>query len=146
MASDNNINQPQTIFAGATSSNNLNNNNGNSRLLVNSVNLRNMLESRNLYAPNTEYPLNPNSIQKVVNAISSIGSALAPFSGFDLKNSAIGRVASLIGNSSPLSEIGLVMLGKQFAMNFSSHIAQQTLPQIDLGGFLKGGQLFKKNR
>ena len=145
MASDNNINQPQTIFAGATSSNNLNNNNGNSRLLVNSVNLRNMLESRNLYAPNTEYPLNPNSIQKVVNAISSIGSALAPFSGFDLKNSAIGRVASLIGNSSPLSEIGLVMLGKQFAMNFSSHIAQQTLPQIDLGGFLKGGQLFKKN-
>jgi hypothetical protein len=145
MASDNSINQPQTIFVGATSSNNLSNNGGNSRLLVNSANLRNVLESRNLYTPDVEYPLNPNSVQKVINAISSIGSALAPFSGFDLKNSAIGRVASLIGNSTPLSEIGLVMLGKQFAMNFSSHVAQQTLPQIDLGGFLKGGQLFKKN-
>ena len=125
--------------------NDLRNNGGNSRLLVNSVNLRNVLESRNLYAPNTEYPLNPNSVQKVVNAISSIGSALAPFQGFDLTNTVIGRVAGLAGNSSPLSEIGLVMLGKQFAMNFSSHIAQQTLPQIDLGGFLKGGKLFKKN-
>jgi hypothetical protein len=145
MASDNSINQPQTIFAGATSGNDFSNNGGNSRLLVNSANLRNVLESRNLYTPDVEYPLNPNSVQKVINAISSIGSALAPFSGFDLKNSAIGNVASLIGNSTPLSEIGLVMLGKQFAMNFSSHIAQQTLPQIDLGGFLKGGQLFRKN-
>src|ERR1035437_6020983 len=145
MSSDNSINQPQTIFAGATSRNDLNDNGGNSRLVVNSANLRNILESRNLYTPNAEYPLNPNSVQKVINAISSIGSALAPFSGFDLKNSAIGNVASLIGNSTPLSEIGLVMLGKQFAMNFSSHVAQQTLPQIDLGSFLKGGKLFKKN-
>ena len=101
--------------------NDLRNNGGNSRLLVNSVNLRNVLESRNLYAPNTEYPLNPNSVQKVVNAISSIGSALAPFQGFDLTNTVIGRVAGLAGNSSPLSEIGLVMLGKQFAMNYVFH-------------------------
>ena len=145
MGIDNSINQPQTIFAGSTSSNDLSNNGGNSRLLIDSANLRNMLESRNLYTPDTEYPLAPNTVQKVINAISSIGSALAPFQGFDLNNTVIGRVAGLAGNSSPLSEIGLVMLGKQFAMNSASHLEQQYLPKLDLTGFLKGGKLFQTN-
>jgi len=116
-----------------------------SRLLVNSANLRNTLESRNLFTPDVEYPLNPNSTQKIVDSISSISSALMPFSGFDLKNSVIGRAITLQGNSSPLSEISLVLLGKQFAMNTSSHLEQQYLPQIDLSGFLKGGKLVKKS-
>jgi hypothetical protein len=145
MGIDNSINQPQTIFAGSTSSNNLRNNGGNSRLLIDSTNLRNLLESRNLYTPDVEYPLSPNTVQKVINAISSIGSALAPFRGFDLNNTVIGRVAGLAGNSSPLTEIGLVMLGKQFAMNSASHLEQQYLPKLDLMGFLKGGKLFQKN-
>ena len=145
MGINNSINQPQTIFAGSTSSNDLSNNGGNSRLLIDSANLRNVLESRNLYTPDVEYPLSPNTVQKVINAISSIGSALAPFRGFDLNNTVIGRVAGLAGNSSPLSEIGLVMLGKQFAMNSASHLEQQYLPHLNLGGFLKGGKLFQKN-
>jgi hypothetical protein len=145
MANDNSRRQPQTIFAGGSNTTvNPNEAGGTSRLLIDSQGMRNVLESRNLYTPDVEYPLNPNSIQKVVNAISSIGSALAPFSGFELKNSVIGRAASAIGNSSPLSEIGLVMLGKQFAMNSASHLAQTYMPTMDLGGFLKGGKLFKK--
>ncbi len=150
MADNNSRRQPQTVFAGATSNNNINVNDsgGSSRLLVDSNNLRNILQSRNLYTPDVEYPLNPNSIQKVVNAISSIGSALAPFKGFDLKNSAIGRIASLAGNSTPLSEIGLVMLGKQFAMNSASHLAQQTFPTIKLANLFDGSKdtkLFTNN-
>jgi hypothetical protein len=145
MADDSTRRQPQTIFAGGLNTTvNPNEAGGTSRLLIDSQGMRNVLESRNLYTPDVEYPLNPNSIQKVVNAISSIGSALAPFSGFELKNSVIGRAASAIGNSSPLSEIGLVMLGKQFAMNSASHLEQTYMPTIDLSGFLKGGKLFKK--
>ena len=145
MADNSTRRQPQTIFAGGSNTVvNSNEAGGTSRLLIDSQGMRNVLESRNLYTPDVEYPLSPNSVQKVVNAISSIGSALAPFSGYQLKNSVIGRVASTIGGSSPLSEIGLVMLGKQFVMNSVSHLEQTYMPTMDLGGFLKGGKLFKK--
>ena len=141
----NNTRQPQTVFAGSSNITlNSNEAGGVSRLLIDSQNIRNSLESRNLYTPDVEYPLSPNTVQKVVNAISSIASALAPFSGVDLKNTVIGRTASAIGGSSPLSEIGLVMLGKQFVMNSASHLEQTYMPKIDLIGFLKGGKLFKK--
>jgi hypothetical protein len=145
MADDSTRRQPQTIFAGGSNITlNSNEAGGVSRLLIDSQSIRNSLESRNLYTPDVEYPLSPNTVQKVVNAISSIASALAPFSGVDLKDSVIGRTASAIGGSSPLSEIGLVMLGKQFVMNSASHIEQTYMPKIDLIGFLKGGKLFKK--
>ena len=143
MADDSTRRQPQTIFAG-TSTNNSIDVASNSRLLNDSQGIRNALESRNIYTPDVEYPLNPNSAQKIVNALSNIASALSPFSGVDLKNSVVGRIASSIGNSSPLSEIGLVMLGKQFVMNSASHLEQTYMPTIDLSGFLKGGKLFKK--
>ena len=145
MADDSTRRQPQTIFAGGSNITlNSNEAGGVSRLLIDSQSIRNSLESRNLYTPDVEYPLSPNTVQKVVNAISSIASALAPFSGVDLKDSVIGRTASAIGGSSPLSEIGLVMLGKQFVMNSASHLEQTYMPKIDLIGFLKGGKLFKK--
>jgi hypothetical protein len=143
MANDSTRRQPQTIFAGAPTNNSVNVPDT-SRLLNDSQGIRNALESRNLYTPDVEYPLNPNSAQKVVNALSNIGTALAPFSGVDLKNTVVGRIASSIGNSSPLSEIGLVMLGKQFVMNSASHLQQTYMPTIDLSGFMKGGKLFKK--
>jgi hypothetical protein len=145
MADDSTRRQPQTIFAGGSNITlNSNEAGGISRLLIDSQSIRNSLESRNLYTPDVEYPLSPNTVQKIVNAISSIGSALAPFSGVDLKDTIIGRAASAIGGSSPLSEIGLVMLGKQFVMNSASHLEQTYMPTIDLSGFLKGGKLFKK--
>ena len=142
MADDSTRRQPQTVFAGSSNTVvNPNQAGGTSRLLIDSQGMRNALETRNLYTPDVEYPLSPNTVQKIVNAISSIGSALAPFSGVDLKDTVIGRAASAIGGSSPLSEIGLVMLGKQFVMNSASHLEQTYMPTIDLSGFLKGGKL-----
>ncbi len=147
MADDSTRRQPQTIFAGAPTNNSVNEI-GNSRLLTDSTGIRNALESRNIYTPDVEYPLNPNSAQKVVNALSNISSALMPFSGFDLKNSVFARIIGLQGNSSPLSEIGLVMLGKQFAMNSASHLAQQTFPSVKISNLFDGAKttsLFTKN-
>lgn len=147
MADDSTRRQPQTIFAGAPT-NNAVNEIGNSRLLNDSTGIRNALESRNIYTPDVEYPLNPNSVQKVVNSLSNISSALMPFSGFDIKNSVFARIIGLQGNSSPLSEIGLVMLGKQFVLNSGSHLAQQTFPSIKISNLFDGAKttsLFTKN-
>lgn len=114
------------------------NNTSNSRLLVNSANLRNALYSRNLYVPNKEYPLrNQTNVDKVVNAISSVISVIAPFKGFDLKDSALARV---ITTQTPLSRIGLIMLGKQFALNSISHVSQQLLPTIKISNLFDGNK------
>src|ERR1035437_10364529 len=114
------------------------NNTSSSRLLVNSNNLRNALYSRNLYVPNREYPLtNQTNVDKVVNAISSVISVIAPFKGFDLKDSAFARV---ITTQTPLSKIGLIMLGKQFALNSISHVSQQLLPTIKISNLFDGNK------
>src|ERR1035437_3208847 len=114
------------------------NNTSSSRLLVNSANLRNTLYSRNLYVPNKEYPLtNQTNVDKVVNAISSVISVIAPFKGFDLKDSALARV---ITTQTPLSRIGLIMLGKQFALNSISHVSQQLLPTIKISNLFDGNK------
>jgi hypothetical protein len=116
----------------------INNNINTSRLLVNSNNLRNTLYTRNLYVPNKEYPfINQSNTDRVVGAISSVISIITPFKGFDLKDSIIGR---LVTNKTPLTEIGLVMLGKQFAMNSMSHLAQQTFPTIKLANLFDGNK------
>lgn len=115
-----------------------------SRLLVKSTTLRETLLTRNLYSPDVEYPLNPNTVQKVVNAISSVASVLMPFKGFDLKSLLVGRLA----NSSPLTEISTILLGKQFAMNSMSHLVQETLPSINISNLFdknKATKLFTKN-
>src|ERR1035437_4308644 len=114
------------------------NNTSSSRLLVNSANLRNTLYSRNLYVPSREYPLtNQTNVDKVVNAISSVISVIAPFKGFDLKDSALARV---ITTQTPLSRIGLIMLGKQFALNSISHVSQQLLPTIKISNLFDGNK------
>lgn len=115
-----------------------------SRLLVKSTTLRETLITRNLYSPDVEYPISPNSTQKVVNAISSVASILTPFKGFSLKNSVFGRLA----DSSPLTEVSTILLGKQFAFNSMSHLAQQTLPVIRISNLFdknKNTKLFTKN-
>src|ERR1035437_2603444 len=105
------------------------NNTSSSRLLVNSANLRNTLYSRNLYVPSREYPLtNQTNVDKVV---------IAPFKGFDLKDSALARV---ITTQTPLSRIGLIMLGKQFALNSISHVSQQLLPTIKISNLFDGNK------
>lgn len=107
-----------------------------SRLLVNSTELRNSLESRNLYSDTNAYPLQGNDRQKFVNSVSSILSTVTPFKSFNLRNSVIGRLVST--PTTPLSDIGLIMLGKQFTLNFKSNAIQEALPTVNLRNVFDG--------
>lgn len=117
-----------------------------SRLLTNSTNFREALATRNLYTPNDEYTVsNPTTESKMVNAINSIVNTIQPFKAYDLRNTVYGR---LVTTPTPLTEIGLAMLGTQLAYNASSHISQQTLPIIKVSNLFDGDtdtKLFTKN-
>jgi hypothetical protein len=117
-----------------------------SRLLTSTATVRNQLVARNLYTPNRIYPITEKQqVQNVVNSVSSVLSIIAPFKSIDLKNTVFAR---LIVQQSPLSDIGLAMLGVQMAYNAGSHIAQQTFPTIKLANMFDGDKnthLFTKN-
>lgn len=119
-----------------------------SRLLENTNSLRNDLQSRNLYTPNNIYPITEkNQAQNIINAVSSISSIVAPFKSYNLKNTVYGRLLNP-AEATPLTEIGLVMLGKQFALNAGSHVLQQNLPVVKIGNLfdgVKNTRLFTKN-
>jgi len=108
-----------------------------SRLITSTEALRNTLLTRNLYTPNNMYPLESTDTGKIIKTIDSIIGIIAPFKSFDLENTVIGRLA---GDKTPISVIGLAMLGKQFAYNEMSHVAQQTY------GVFKPSNLFDGNR
>jgi len=115
----------------------------NSRLYINSAQLRNDIEARNIYTPDVEYPLTPTTTQSIVNTISSITSALMPFSGYNLKASTIGRLAS----PTPLTIVSTALLATQWGYNSMAHLAQQTFPKINLNllDIIKGGKMFQEN-
>jgi hypothetical protein len=117
-----------------------------SRLLLNTNGIRNDMIARNLYTPNNIYPITEKTqLQNILNAIGSISSIVQPFKSIDLSNTVFAR---LVTSNTPLSAIGLIMLGKQFALNAGSHIAQQNFPTIKLGNLFDGNKetkLFTKN-
>jgi hypothetical protein len=126
--------KPVTILAGAsTSSGNIINP---SRLTESTEELRDALMSRNLYNDFREYPLQPTTRQRIVNTVDAVIDAVAPFKGFDLNNSPFGRLITL--PNTPLTDIGLVMLGKQFQHNFQSNLAQEVFPTIKLSNIWDG--------
>lgn len=141
-------NVPPTLIRGTNNTGNASLNAGvtPSRLLLNTNSLRNDLQTRNLYTPNNLYPTTAKSqAQNIVNAVNGIASIIAPFKAFNLENTVYGR---LIVEQTPLTVIGLSMLGKQFALNAASHISQQNLPVIKLGNLFDGvkeTKLFTKN-
>jgi hypothetical protein len=136
-----------TIFAGSVNGNNNTQGVTNSRLLTNSNDFREVLISRNLYDLDKEYNLsNPTTGSKIVDSINSIATIVAPFKSFNLENTVYGR---LIDNPTPLTKIGLAMLGTQLAYNASSHISQQTLPVIKISNLFDGNpktKLFTANK
>lgn len=144
MASNSSRRQPTTIFAGALA-NSTTGNIPNSRLLSSTNTLRNALYARNLYNPDNQYPLqNQDDVSRIVDAINSVIAGLTPFKSYNLKNTVYGR---LVTNPTPLTEIGLIMLGKQFTLNSMSHIAQQTFPIIKPSNLFDGNKdtkLFSK--
>jgi hypothetical protein len=117
-----------------------------SRLLTSSENLREKLYARNLYAPDTEYPIQTKTnVNKVVNSINTIIGGLTPFKSYNLENTFYAR---LITNNTPLTDIGLVMLGKQLTLNLMSHTAQQAFPIIKVSNLFDGKtttKLFTRN-
>jgi hypothetical protein len=141
-------NVPPTLIRGTNNTGNASQNAGYtpSRLLLYTNSLRNDLQSRNLYTPNNIYPITVKSqAQNIINAVNGIASIIAPFKSYDLSNTVYGR---LITTQTPLTTIGLAMLGKQFAMNAGSHIAQQNFPTIKLANLFDGDKnthLFTKN-
>lgn len=109
-----------------------------SRLLTNSTEFRNRLIPRNLYNVDNEYSIeNSSTVDKIVSSVNSIISVIAPFKSYNLKNTVYGR---LITDPTPLTEVGLVMLGKQFAYNAASHLAQQTFPVVKLANLFDGNK------
>jgi hypothetical protein len=117
-----------------------------SRLLTNSNDLREALITRNLYTPDDEYSVsNPTTESKIVDAVNTIVNTVKPFKAFDLRDTVLGRIVT---TPTPLTEIGLAMLGVQLAYNASSHISQQTLPVIKVSNLFDGDtdtKLFTKN-
>lgn len=108
----------------------------NSKPSSNTEQLRNSLYTRNLYTPDAQYPLqNDSVIDKTVGVISTIINGITPFKSINLEDSAFGR-AITIDNQSPLSIIGLTMLGKQMALNSMSSIAQKNFPIINVSNIL----------
>jgi hypothetical protein len=126
-----------SIFAGAPISDGYTSGVNDSTLLNSTSKIRSALFSRNLYNPDRQYPLAPDQTDKIINSINTIIGTLAPFKSYNLKNTVYGR---LITNPTPLTEIGLIMLGNQFALNSASHIAQKTFPVINVSNLFDGNK------
>jgi hypothetical protein len=103
-----------------------------SRLLNNSDQLRDQIEARNLYTPETPYSIDSGQVVNIVNALAGI---VRPFTNFDLGNTVVGR---LVGDETPLSVIGLEMLAKQFAATVASNSAAQFFPDVKFENIFDG--------
>jgi hypothetical protein len=93
---------------------------------------RDNLTKRNLYSPDRKYYTPLNERERIVASIASVTDVLKPYTSYDLhhlKNTVYGRLltADSITNATSLTDIGLVMLGKQFAQNVSSTILRRRL-------------------
>jgi len=103
--------------------------------------LRQTLESRNLYTPNNPYEINN---PKVVQAINSISKIINPTKSFDLTNTVLGR---LVGPNTPIAQIGIQQLGKQFAQRVTQNALTAGLPSLNFNNLFDGNpntKLFTK--
>jgi outer membrane protein OmpA-like peptidoglycan-associated protein len=110
-----------------------------SRLSENSERIRKTLETRNLYTPNDVYKI---SVPKAVKGINKLLGFVQPFDSINVGNTFTGQLLGV--TRTPLVEIGLQMLGKQFASQVKSLGTAEFVPQIDPVGALFGGSLFIK--
>ena len=115
---------------------------------INSEDLRNNLLSRNLYSINNEYPINNDgNIKNVLDTINLINKIVSPFKGYDLSTSPYANLIDY-DNQTPITQIGLNMLGKQIALNEISHLKQQIGSRVNVNNLLDGDsntKLFNNN-
>jgi hypothetical protein len=135
-------NNPQSIFGSGNVSTT---SQPPSRLTESTAQLRGALLSRNIYSDFNQYPLPENTRQRVVSSVSSILDVVSPFTSSSFSDSVLGRLAST--PKTPLSDIGLILLGKQFLLNFKSNVQQELIPSINLKNVFDGNpdsKLFQK--
>lgn len=104
-------------------------------------NLRENLVARNLYTPNDPYTIDNPLLIKAINGISAV---FNPTKSFDLKNTVIGR---MIGPNTPIAQIGIEQLGKQFAQRVTQNALTAGLPSINFNNLFDGNpntKLFTK--
>ncbi len=110
-------------------------------LLQDSAAIRQGLLARNLYTPNNPYEIdNP----KLVNAINSIAKIVAPTKSIDIRNTVIGRV---LGPNTPIAQIGIEQLTKQFSQSFVERSLINIMPEINFSNLFDGNpstKLFTK--
>lgn len=93
---------------------------------------RNFLESRNFYTPDNPYQIDNPKVTQAINAISKI---VNPTKSFDLTNTVFGR---LIGPNTPIAQIGIEQLGKQFAQRVTQNALTAGLPSINFNNLFDG--------
>lgn len=103
-----------------------------SRILDNSNQLRANLEGRNFYNPENPYNVESSALVKTVNTLASV---VSPFTSFDLSNTVVGR---LIGPNTPLAQIALIQLSKQFGQTAASNAAAEYLPALKFDNLFDG--------
>jgi hypothetical protein len=110
-------------------------------LLQDSEAIRENLLSRNLYTPDNPYEIdNP----KLVDAINSIAKIVAPTKSIDITNTVIGRV---VGPNTPIAQIGIEQLAKQFGQSFVERSLINIMPSISFTNLFDGNpstKLFTK--
>lgn len=100
----------------------------NSNITNNSTSIREELSKRNLYSPESQYPLDdPNSVTKIVNTVSNIISTIAPFKT-PISDTLLGITLS---EKTPLVKIGLVMLAKQLGYTAKDNLISKVVPKFN---------------
>ena len=109
--------------------------------IKNSDSFREELTSRNIYTIDNEYPITSEAnIDKIVQSVSNITSALLPFKANALDDTLLGRVLT---DKSPLTEIGLACLSKQLAYTVKDSLLSDYTPKFNpLGLVDKNTKLF----
>lgn len=97
-----------------------------SRLETNSNDIRKRIEGRNLYTHEDPYNVN---LSLTVQTINNIADIVLPFSSFDLTNTVVGR---MVGANTPIAQIGLKMLSKQFEATIASNASSEYIPNINV--------------
>ena len=103
-----------------------------SRLLDNSEKLRSEIEGRNLYTPENPYTIDNGIIVNTINRLSNI---ISPFNSVDITNTIAGRITN---PNTPLAQIGLQMLGKQFSATIKSLGTAEYTPSINFSNLFDG--------
>jgi hypothetical protein len=113
---------------------------------------RNMIVTRNLFSVENEYETtNLFSLRnkgQVANGIASVLNVLPQYNNISTQTNFLGNVADSFGaDQSPLTRIGLIMLGKQMLLNSAQNLSTKYLGSLDTSQLLRGNpeKVWKRN-